>query len=338
LNELQQIKSQIEKKQFAPVYYLHGEESYFLDQIAGLLDKAVLQPHETSFNKEVFVGAEAKASSVINACRSFPMMAERRLVILKEAHRMAKPEMEKVAKYLEEPVPTTVLVVVAKGIKGGAGKASLKKMKAKGGIEFLSKKMWDRDVKNWLVGHIKEQGFTASHDIPEILVTNLGTNLGHLSNELEKMFLYLRANGQNQLNKDFVFDQINVDKDFNVFELIQALSTRNVKRSHLIIDQMTKNSKINPPVLIVGGLYRFFHTIALVYGEKVSDPNTAKTKLGLNYSQARDALHGKQNFPLAVVYRNIGFVQEADLMVKGQISTQMDADHILKTLVWKLLA
>lgn len=320
------------------MYYLHGEESYFLDQIAGLLDKAVLQPHETSFNKEVFVGAEAKASQVLNACKSFPMMAERRLVLLKEAHRMAKAEMEKVAKYVENPVPSTVLVIVVKGKKGGVGKAVLKKMKAKGGVEFLSKKMWDRDVKTWLVSHIKDEGFTASNDIPEILVTNLGTNLGHLNNELEKMFLHLRANGQTELSRDFVFEQINIDKDFNVFELIQALSTRNVKRSHLIIDQMTKNTKINPPVLIVGGLYRFFHSIALVYSERVSDPNTAKSKLGLNYGQARDALHGKQNFPLGTVYRNIGFVQEADLMVKGQISTQMNASHILKTLVWKLLA
>lgn len=338
MNELQQIKSQIQKKQFAPVYYLHGEESFFLDQIASLLDKEVLQPHETSFNKEVFIGAEAKASQVLNACRSFPMMAERRLVILKEAHRMPKAEMEKVAKYLEDPVPSTVLVMVVKGKKGGAGKAALKKMKAKGGLEFLSPKMWDRDVKKWLMGHIKSEGFNPAPEIPEILVTNLGTNLGHLNNELEKMFLHLRANGQTDLTKDFVFEQINVDKDFNVFELIQALSTRNVKRSHLIIDQMTKNTKINPPVLIVGGLYRFFHTVALVYSEKVSDPNTAKSKLGLNYSQARDALHGKQSFPLAVVYRNIGFVQEADLMVKGQIPTQMTSDHILKTLVWKLLA
>lgn len=338
MKELQQIKTQIEKKQFAPVYYLHGEESYFLDHIAGWLDAAVLQPHETSFNKEVFVGADAKASQVLNACKSFPMMAERRLVILKEAHRMPKPEMEKIASYLEDPVPSTVLVIVVKSAKGGAGKAALKKMKAKGGVEFLSKKMWDRDVKNWLVGHIKAEGFTASHDIPEILVTNLGTNLGHLSNELEKMFLHLRANGQTELSRDFVFEQINVDKDFNVFELIQALSIRNVKRSHLIIDQMTKNAKINPPVLIVGGLYRFFHTVALAYSEKVNDPNTAKSKLGLNYAQARDALHGKQSFPLGTVYRNIGFVQEADLMVKGQIPTQMDASHILKTLVWKLLA
>ncbi len=338
MNELQSIRSQIANKQFAPVYYLHGEESFFLDQIASLLDEHVLQPHETSFNKEVFIGAEAKASQVINACRSFPMMSERRLVMLKEAHRMPKAELEKVASYLEAPVPSTVLVIVFKANKSGLGKKVLDKMKKKGGIEFLSKKMWDRDVKAWLTAHLKAEGFTTHPEVPEIIVTNLGTNIGHIHNELEKMFLHLRANGLSELSKDFVFEQINIDKDFNVFELIQALSARNVQRSHLIIDQMSKNAKLNPPVLIIGGLYRFFHSIALTYSEKVNDANTARTKLGLNYGQARDALYGKQSFPLAVVYRNIGFVQEADLMLKGQISTQMDDGHIMKTLVWKLLA
>jgi DNA polymerase-3 subunit delta len=337
VKEFQSIKNDIQQKAFKPVYYFHGEESYFLDQLSHLIEAQALEPHETDFNKEVFYGADAKASQVLSACRSFPMMAERRLVMLKEAQRFPKPEMEKLVSYLKQPSPTTVFVMVFKGKKGSLPKAGVSALKKAGGVNFYSKKMWDRDVKAWLHLHLKELSLEADPEIPEIMVTNLGTNLGHLANEIEKMHVYLQASKQPRLSKEFVFEQIDIDKDFNVFELISALAQRRVKQAHLIIDRMSQNSKSNPPVMIVGGLFRFFDQVAQVYSQKVTDLNTARSQLGFNYGQARDAIEGRRNYSLGLVYRNIGFIQDADLMIKGQIPTRMSQQHILKTLVWQIL-
>lgn len=331
------ILNSIKQKQFAPVYYLHGSEGYFIDQIVTAIDEGALAPHETSFNREVFYGADAKAQQVLGACRSFPMMAERRLVILKEAQRMGKPEQDKLASYLKQPVPTTVLVLVYKDARKGLPKAGVTALSKTSGVDFHAKKLYERDIRNWLPSYISSQGFEADPAVADILVTNLGTNIGHLANELEKMFLYLKATDQKRLTKEYVYEQIDIDKEFNVFELINALGLRQANKAHLIIDKMTQNAKLNPGVMIVGGLFRYFHQVALVYSSKLNDANSIRQQLKLNYFQANDALNGRRNYPLAAVYRNIGFIQETDLMLKGQKPTLMAERHLLKTLVWRLL-
>lgn len=332
------LKKQIENGQFAPVYYLHGPESWFIDTLAHAVEKHALQPSEEAFNKEVLFGADTTANAVLTTCRNFPMMASRRLVILKEAHRFSKQEWEKLAKYFTQPVATTVLVIVHKSEKGGAGKKAITTLEKNGGVVFHSKKLYERDIKAWLSTYIQTKGIQADPQVPDILVTNLGTSVGHVINELEKILIPLKAQGQTHLTKEIVFEAIDIDKDFNVFELIAALGTRQVHQCHLIVNQLTQNSKTNPPVLIVGGLFRYFDQIAKVYASGLNDANTIKKNLGMNFFQARDALNGRRNYSLGAVYRNITFIQEADLQIKGQIRSQMNTEHILKTLVWKLLS
>ncbi|WNJ21039.1 DNA polymerase III subunit delta [Pontibacter sp. G13] len=334
-----QLIQSIQQGQLAPVYYLHGAEDYFIDKIAQALmaDGAVLHPHEVDFNREVFVGPETKASQVINACRSFPVMAQRRLVVIKEAHRMPKPEMEKVGAYLQQPVPSTVLVLLFKDPRAALGKKVVAGLTQAGGIDFHAKRMYDRDVVQWVDGFIRDSGFDAEPGIGNILVTNLGTNLGLIENELEKIFINLRIIKQTHLSKEFLFEMINIDKDFNVFELIGAISKRNAPRAHMIADRLTRNPKINPPTLMVSALYQFFHQVAMVHQLKFKDPNSIKNGMKVNYYQAQDYLAGAKTYPKAIVYRNIGFLEHADLQLKGQIQTSMEAPHIIKTLVWRIM-
>ncbi|MFK7969890.1 MAG: DNA polymerase III subunit delta [Bacteroidia bacterium] len=331
------LKKQVESGQFAPVYYLHGPESWFIDTLASTVEAHALQPGEDSFNKEVLFGAETTANAVMTACRSFPMMASRRLVMLKEAHRLPKAEWTKLVKYFSKPVATTVLVIVHKSDKGGAGKKGATTLEKAGGVVFESKKLYERDLKAWLSTFIQSKGIQADPQVPDILVTNLGTSVGHVVNELEKLLIPLQAQNQTQLTREAVFEAIDIDKDFNVFELISALGIRQVNQAHLIVDRLTQNAKTNPPVLIVGGLFRYFDQIAKVYASGLNDANAIRKNLGMNFFQARDALNGRRNYSLGIVYRNITYIQEADLQIKGQIPSQMGTGHILKTLVWKLL-
>lgn len=331
-----QIEQKILAGDFAPVYLLYGEEMYFIDKLTRLLETKVLNETEAVFNKELFYGADVQASKILNACQSFPVMATRRLTIVKEAQKLPKAEWNKLEAYFTKPVSSTVLVMASKDKKAPLGKAGMQAVD-KNGVSFHAKRMYERDVLQWLEGYLKDSGFRADPGIAAILTTNLGLNLNHIENELEKIFISLKAAKQTHLSKQFVYEMINVDKEFNVFELINALGTRKQARAHMIIDRMSQNVKLNPPVLTVNALFRFFDHVMLVYAYKLQDANSVKNQLKVNYYAAQDYLKAKNNYPLAKVRRNLLLIQRADLMIKGQIPTQMDSAHILKTLVFRLL-
>ncbi|MEM9987831.1 MAG: DNA polymerase III subunit delta, partial [Bacteroidota bacterium] len=243
---------------------------------------------------------------------------------------------EKLTSYFQQPVPSTVLVMLFKDRKASLPKAGVAALK-KTGINFHAKKLYDRDVQQWVDVLLQERKLDYDAEIPGILVSNLGLNLNLIENELDKIFIYLKATGQAKLSKELVFQMINIDKEFNSFELVSALSQRQVQRSYLIVDRLSQNTKVNPPILIVGALFRFFHHLALVHRHKLRDPNSVKHQLGLNYFQARDCIAATRHYSPSLVYRNLGFIEETDQRLKGMISTQMGEAHILKTLVWRLL-
>lgn len=332
------IRKDIQAGKFAPVYYLHGEESFLIEKLAQALDAdgAVLTAADAAFNREVFYGPETSASQVVNACRSFPVMANRRLVMVKEAHRMAKPEVEKLTSYLKQPVPSTVLVLLFKDRRAGLPKAAATAVN-KVGVDFFAKKLYDRDVQQWVLTLIQEAGYEADPAVVAALVDHLGLHLNLIENELEKMFIYLRAQQIHKLERDFVFQMIDVDKEFNAFELVSALAQRQSYRCHLIVERLTQNAKSNPPTLILNALFRFFHHLALVHRHQLRDPNSVKHQLGLNYFQAKDCIAAMRHYPLVRVYRNLGLIEAADLRLKGQTPSHMGDAHALKTLVWQLL-
>lgn len=336
---LTQILAQIKEKKFAPVYYLHGEESWFIDKIIDELDKdgSVMTVSEASFNRSLLYGADTNASQIVQACRSFPVMAQYRLVIVKEAQRLNKAEWAKMQTYFENLVPSTVLVLAFKDRSTALPKPAVAAIKKKGGVNFHARKLYEKDVQQWISGQIKDAGFQSDPQIPFILSTNLGTNISHIENELEKMFIYLRANKQTELKKDFVYQMIQVDKNFNVFELVHALAGRDKYNAHMIADRLTRNDKINPPILTLNGLFRFYQNLAMVHRFQLRTTEAIKNQLNVNYYQALDYQLASKNYNLRQTYRNISYLKEVDLSLKGMIPTHMQARHLLKTLVWKIL-
>lgn len=331
------IVQQVQAGNFAPVYYFYGDEHWFTDKLTHLVEVHALAPDEEAFNKQVFYGAEAKAAAVLGACRSFPMLAHRRLVVVKEAHRMDKNEIEKLLPYFKQPVASSVLLLSFKGEKKSLPAAAAKAIEANAGVLHEAKKMYERDAKAWLDQLIRRRNISADPDVADLMLANLGVNLGLLENELDKMAIALQASGQPRLTRGFVLDSIGLDREFNVFELINALSTRQTQKCHMMIAQMTRNLKLNPPVVVAGGLYRFYHQIALAYSHKLTDAKSIQNQLKINWFQATDTANGKRSYNLSQVYRNIGFIEEADKQLKGITPSLMDEQHILKTLVWQLL-
>ena len=176
--------------------------------------------------------------------------------MLKEAQRMRKDELEKLVPYLENPVESTVFVISWKG-RGVDGRSKVSKALKKGTV-FESKKMYENQVAPWISEYLREKGYEADPQVIPVIVAYLGANIGLIASELEKIFIYLQSRTDKKITKEVVFEMINVDKDFNVFELMNAIGVRDHVKSHTIINQMMKNVKDNPPILILSQLFNFF--------------------------------------------------------------------------------
>lgn len=332
----EQLKQSITKKQFAALYLLSGEESYFLDKLAESLDEHVLEKEAHDFNREVFYGAQATVSQLLNACKGFPVMADKRFVMLKEAQDLKKDNWEKLLPYLSKPSPSTVFVLVFKGKTSSVPKKVLDACN-KNGTTFDAKKMYDKDVRAWATLHITQAGFEAEQGVVDTVIDFLGTNFFMIENELDKIFILLSGRKEKKISKQLVFEMMNIDREFNVFELTAALGKKDSMKAHLIIHKLSQNPKNNPAILIISNLFRFFNDLSMVYAHKLTDARSIQEKMKLNFYAAQDMSLARQKYNLGSVYRNISFILEADLMLKGQIQTSMDEAQILKNLVWKLL-
>lgn len=335
--DFQQISQQVKKQEFAPVYYFYGQEPYFIDKLTSLLEKSVLEPHEEAFNKHVFYGIDTNAGKLLGELRAFPMMSTRRLIVLKEAQRMKKPEFEKLVPYLENPLQTTVFVINFKGKKlDGRTKAS-KTLKSKA-VSFESKKLYENQVGSFIDRFVKSQGYTLDLRAQQVLVAYLGTNLSLIESEIEKIFLYLKDKNTKEISLETVYENINIDKDYNVFELIDTIGQRKHFKAHLIVNQMMKNVKDNPPIMIVYQLFSFFNKLSLLNSRKASSVNDIANILHTGNFIAKQYVGALKNYPQRLLRRNMVFILEADLYLKGIQPTHMNSEHILKTLVYKLLS
>lgn len=333
------ILRSIDKGDFHPVYLLYGEEPFFLDKIVKRIEEKALQPHEETFNKEVMYGADSQAGKILSALRSFPMMATRRLVILKEAQRMHKNEWDKLAVYFEQPVESSVFVVVFKEGKKPDGRLKWVKAAQDKGIIFESKPLYDSDVEKWLVSYAESAGYSITPEAANIMVAYLGNNLGLVENELLKTFLYLQDKKSKVIEPNVVYELMNIDKDYNVFELINAINRMDHGNAHFIINQMMKNQKEHPPIAVIGNLFSHFHKLALCHasGAISADAIVKLLKIPAFFAN-KDYVPALRNFKPRTVYRNLALIQETDLNLKGIHHTHMSPEHLLKTLVYRILS
>lgn len=334
--KFEQLKREIESGKFAPIYYLGGKEPYFVDKLTKLLEEKVLNPGEEAFNKAVMYGADANAGKLLGEVRSFPMMAARRLVMLKEAQRMGKTDWDKLVPYLESPVDSTVFVIAFKG-KDLDGRSKAFKAIEKNGKVFKGSPLYDNQIPAWIQSFVDGKGYKLQPEALRVLSAYLGTNLALIESELEKIFIYLKGDQNQQITTEIVYEMINVDKDFNVFELMNALGARDHAKSHFIINQMMRNVKDHPPILIVFQLFQFFSKLYRIQSKRLSSDQDIARELRIAPFIARQYSGAVRQYVGRDLYRNLTYILEADLFLKGVMATHMGPEHIMKTLVYKLL-
>lgn len=333
--DFQTIKQQISQKEYKPVYFLHGTESYFIDAIADELEANVLGAAEKAFNQSIFYGKEIDARTLIDTCYRYPMMSPYQVVIVKEAQEMKT--LNDLANYVEKPVQTTILVLCHKhkkfSLSSGLGK-SLKKA----ALVFEAKSLYDNQVPDWIQHYLKEKKRNIQSEAANLVGEYLGTELSKITNELEKLVINLPEG--TTITAKHIEEYIGISKDYNIFELQKALGTRDIFKATRIVIYFNSNPKKNPLVLVISSLYGFFSKLLMLYAvPKLSDDEVVKTLELRSAYFLKDYRQATKYYSAAKVATIIGILREYDLKSKGIDfnSTNTDEGELLREMIWKIL-
>jgi DNA polymerase-3 subunit delta len=328
----------IRLKKFMPVYLFQGEESYFIDQLTDELIKNVLDDSERDFNQIIFYGIETDVATVINACRRYPMMSERQLVIIKEAQGMKgkNNDIDDLLHYLKRPLSSTVLVINYKNGKLD-GRKKLSSEIGKIGIIYESKKLYENQVPSFISTYLQDKQIAIDPKAAQLLTDYLGNDLSKLTNELDKLRILLPAN-QRRITPEIIETNIGISKDYNNFELQKAIAAKDVLKANRIAFYFEQNPKNNPLVVTLGVLFNFFTNLMICQYQADKSKANLMHVLGLRFDiQVADYLTALKNYKAAKTMNNISLIRECDAKGKGIGSSSASGGQLLIELVYKLM-
>lgn len=329
---VEKIITDWKKGHFKPVYWLEGEEDYFIDKAVDYAEHHILSESESSFNLTVFYGKDANWPDIINTCRRYPMFAERQVVLLKEAQQMR--DVEKLEAYVENPLSSTVLVVSYKEKKLDARKKFTKLVK-ENGVLLTTKKMYDRELPEWTQNMIHGKGLTITPKALSLVVEHIGNDLTRIENEITKLSLNL---GQRKsITEEDIEEYIGVSKDYNVFELQSALAAKNLSKSIQIIQYFEANPKAGPVQVILPSLYNFFSKVFMVFGAGTQDEKTVATTIGVNPYFVKDYLQAARLYTYPGVEKALLLLHTYNLKSVGVGSMGTEDASLMKELVVKMM-
>ncbi|QOD61604.1 DNA polymerase III subunit delta [Polaribacter haliotis] len=332
MNEINAIVSDIKKGNIKPIYFLMGDEPYYIDKISDFIEDTVLDEAEKGFNQQVMYGRDASIEDIVSSAKRYPMMAERQVLIVKEAQDLSRT-IEKLVSYAENPQPTTVLVINYKYKKLDKRK-KLHKVIAKSGLVFESKKMYENQVSDWIRRVLSGKKYQIEPKASLMLVEFLGTDLNKISNELDKLMLILPK--ETIISDKHIEENIGISKDFNNFELRKAVGEKNIVKANRIINYFAENPKNNPLVMTISLLNSFFTQLLMFHGLKDKSKSSVAKTLGVNPYFVDEYFVAGRNYPMRKVAQVIAFLRDADVKSKGVGAKQTNED-ILKELLFKIL-
>lgn len=332
---VEEICRDILAKKFAPVYILMGDEPFFMEQITELLIGNVLEETERDFNQIIMYGADTDAPSVINAAKRFPMMSKYQLVVVREAQLIR--DIEVLVAYVKNPLMSTVLVLNYK-YKTLDRRKTLASTTEKVGILFDSKKIPDYKMPGFISSFMQQRSIGIDNKAAQMLSDYLGNDLSRLSKELDKLLLILPENGPKRVTPELIERNIGISKEYNNFELLKALATRDVLKANRIAQYFEKNPKSNPIQMTLPVLFNYFSNLLICYYTKDRSETGLMTALGLRGTfQVKDYITGLRNYPAMKVFNLISDIRTADARSKGVENTSVSDAEILKELLYKIL-
>ncbi|MBK7291581.1 MAG: DNA polymerase III subunit delta [Chitinophagaceae bacterium] len=321
------------KNTFKPVYWLEGEEEFFIDKAIDYAEHHILKESEASFNLSVFYGKDANWADIINACKRYPMFAERQVVLLKEAQQMR--DVEKLESYIDNPLSSTILVVSYKDKKLDARKKFAKLVKEKG-VLVSTKKMYDKEFPQWTQELLQAKRLTISPKGLALLVDHIGNDLTRIENEIDKLSVNLGK--RTSITEDDIEKYIGVSKDFNVFELQTAMAAKDLSKSIRIIQYFEANPKAAPIQLVLPSLYSFFSKVFMIFGANAQDERAIATAIGVNPFFMKDYMQAARLYTYPGVEKALLLLHNYNLKSVGVGSIGTEDASLLKEMIVKIMS
>ena len=333
MSNFNEILQNIKRKSFAPVYFLQGEEPYFIDKISDAIQKNVLKEHERDFNQAVFYGKEVEVDDIVSSCKRFPMMSEKQVIFVKEAQNLGS-KIDAFKAYFEQPTPTTVLVICHKH-KTIRSNSKLLNALGKNGVVFKSDKIKDYKLPDWILNHVKEHKLQVSPKEAIMLSDFLGNDLEKINHEIEKLKIILK--GETTITSELIEKHIGISKEYNLFELSSALAVKNQEKITRISNYAQNNTKNFPIPLMVGFLYGYFSKIMKLHFSKNKTNEAVLAKeLKIHPFILKEYKKAAQNYPPKKISTIISLIKKADLQSKGIGVSHINEAEIIKELLFKI--
>jgi len=332
MSDVTKIVSDIKSGNVKPIYFLMGDEPYYIDKISEFIENNVLTEEEKGFNQMVLYGRDVAVEEISDNAKRFPMMSEKQVVIVKEAQDLSRT-IEKLVSYVENPQPSTVLVICYK-YKTIDKRKKLYKAIQKKGLVYESKKLYENQVGDWIRRVLAGKKYQIDSKAALMLVEFLGNDLSKISNELDKLMVVLPKDSI--ITPKAIEENIGISKDYNNFELRKAVGERNVYKSNMIINYFAQNQKANPIVVTTSLLNSFFTQLLIYHSLNDKSKSSVAKALGVNPFFVSDYITAAKNYPMRKVSQIIAFLREADVKSKG-VGANLPAGDILKELLFKII-
>ena len=333
MSDVAKIVSDIKNGNVKPLYFLMGEEPYYIDKISEYIEKNILNEEEKGFNQMVLYGRDVTTEDIIDNAKRFPMMSERQVVIVKEAQDLSRT-IENLTSYAKNPQPSTVLVVNYKYKKIDKRKPLYKAIQ-KTGLVYESKKLYENQVADWIRRVLSGKKYKIDAKAAVMLIEFLGNDLSKISNELEKLMLILPVGST--INPGDIEQNIGISKDYNNFELRKAIGERNILKVNRIINYFGQNQRSNPIVLTISLLNSFFTQMLIYHSLKDKSKNNVARVLKISPYFASDYAVAAKNYPMRKVSKVIALLREGDVKSKGVGANSLSKGDLLKELMFKII-
>lgn len=356
MSEYTDILTDLKRKIYKPVYFFHGEEPYFIDKLTHFIEENVLDESEKEFNQTVLYGRDVDLATIIGAAKRFPMMSEYQVVIVKEAQNLkelnrsaddgdAQEESSKsvskttakgnaLTHYLEQPQTSTILVFAFK-YKTLDKRSAIYKALQKSAVIFESKTLYESKIPDWINSYLKEKNYKISPKASAILTDFLGTDLSKISNEIDKLLISIPEG--TEITPEHIQENIGISKDFNVFELQDALAKKDILKANRIVNYFAANPKDNPLVLTLGALYSYFTKILNYHFINDKSKMNVARVLGVNPYFVDGYQNAARNYSTAKLKSIFAALREYDLKSKGIEGSLASEGDLLKELIYRIL-
>ena len=328
----EKILSSWKKNSFKPFYWLEGEEEFYIDMVMDYAEHKILSESDAAFNLSVFYGKDANWAEVVNACSRYPMFSTRQVVLLKEAQQMK--EIDKLENYITNPLASTILVVSYKG-KTIDGRSKLAKLLKQHGEILSSKKLYDNQLTGWTNDFVQSNGYTITPRALSLLVDHIGNDLNRIANEFEKVSMNLDE--RKNINEDDIEKYVGISKEYNVFELQEALSNKNLAKAITIIQYFEGNPKAAPIQMLLPALYNHFSKVLSVFQMSDKTEKALRPMFYNNPYAARQALETVFNYSYTGVEQTLILLHEYNLKSVGVNSSGINDASLMKELAVKII-